>query len=612
MKKRDGFDASLFHRSVNCNIFDYFGAHKKNNKILFRVWAPHADEVYLVGDFNSWSQSHPMKRITDKGVWECTADYYAVKDRPLYKYKIKVKDQILYKADPFGRIMQTPPDTATVWYDADAPFGWTDSNWIQSKRKKVSSCPCSQPINIYEVHIGSFMRHKDGSYMTYRELAPILASYLKKMSYTHVELLPVAEHPQSSSLGYDISGFYSVTSRFGSPDDLKYLIDTLHNCGIGVILDFVPSHFPCDEHGLFEFDGQPLYESYVASSDGSKRYFDISKTEVKSFLISCACFYAREFHADGLRVAEIRRMLYLDFEKKPGEWTPNRHRGNINFEAVEFLRQLNRTIKQQYPDVLMIADECSSYQYITDSEGGGLGFDMAWDPSPFRATLSIASGRSDQLGYADIRKAIDSIKQKRIFPLSQSCLNLSSTSLLDKTKGCYENRFAQLRALFTYMMTLPGKKLSFMSNEYGQFAPWQHSSGLEWFMLGYDSHRNLRDYVADLGTLYLNTPALWELDCSSEGFHRITAEDHSQPYIAYNRTDASGRTVTVLLSLSDSMNSIESIPLSDGTYRILLSSAYKKYGGSRSSEIDTVNVILGSLHLDISPFESLVLEKAHD
>lgn len=611
MRNTDGFDVSLFHRSVSPNIFDYFGAHRKNNKIVYRVWAPHADEVYLVGDFNSWSQSHPMKRVTSGGVWECTADYHSVKEQPLYKYKIKAYGKTLYKADPFGRMMQTPPDTATVWYDADKPFGWTDSNWMQSKRKKLAIDPEHQPINIYEVHLGSFMRHYDGSCMTYRELAPILASYLKKMSCTHVELLPLAEHPHVSSLGYDISGFYSVTSRFGTPDDLKYLIDTLHNCGVGVILNFVPSHFPCDEHGLYEFDGRPLYESDVCSRDGSKRYFDISKTEVRSFLISCACYYAREFHADGIKVSEMRRMLYLDHEKNRGEWTPNRHRGNINFEAVEFLVQLNRTVKQHYPDVLMIAGECGAYKNVLRDEGG-LGFDLVWDPSPLRAAASFISGRADRINYNEINRSIDSADNRRILPLSQSCLHLSDRSLLDRTRGSYEDRFAQIRAFFTYTMTIPGKKLSFMSNEYGQFAPWDPSSGLEWFMLKYDSHRTLRDYVADLGALYLRTPALWERDSTNGGYELISPVCRQQPYAAYSRTDSSGRSVTVIINLSSNARTHIDLPLADGAYRILLSSSYEKYGGCLRSDVRQINVSNGSLHLDFSPFESILLERIPD
>ena len=544
MKITDGFDASLFHRGICCNAFDYFGTHKKSGKIMFRVWAPNADKVYLVGDFNSWSESHPMTRITDKGVWECSIDYFTLRDQPLYKYKIISNNKALYKADPYGRHMECPPGTATVFCDSETSFDWTDSRWLSSRKAILSSSASSIPLNIYEVHLGSFMRRPDGSFMSYREIAPILASYAKRMGYTHVQLLPISEHPDEGSLGYASCGMYSPTSRYGSADDFKHFINTMHSCGVGVILDWAPASFAGGEHGLSMFDGEPLYEHRYSdessSSCSSRIRFNISKNEIQSFLLSNACYFIREFHVDGLKVSDLSSMLFLDHHKKKGEWIPNIHGGNICFEAVAFLKQLNKTIKTSYPDVLMIADDTAGYKNVTTTKSGGLGFDLKINSALSSDSLESVTNTST-VGDIRFKKLYSGINcDHDVFSLNHSELVYPKQSLLSRMPGEYNLKFASHRAYITHMMCTPSKKSTFMSCEFGQFASWNYQSSVEWFMLDYDMHNRLHRFASDINSLYLTHKQLWELDDDKKGYTPLSHIASSEKIAAYKRTDKNG------------------------------------------------------------------------
>ncbi len=608
MKNKEGFDASLFHRGISTSVFDYLGAHRRNDKITFRVWAPHADQVYLVGDFNCWSESHSMTKISDRGIWECSVEFCLFKEKPLYKYKIINGQKTLYKSDPYGRHMQCPPDTATVWYNGDLPYDWSDAGWLNIRKAFSERAVSDKPLNIYEVHLGSFMRRWDGSYMSYRELAPILASYLKKMSYTHIELLPISEHSRECSFGNETCGFYSPTSRFGSPDDFKFFVNTLHNCGIGVILRINLTDFSLDEHGLSEFDGEALYEYSDVSSrlrvDNGTSLFDISKPEVQSFLISNACYYAREYHIDGLTVSEIAPMMYLDYKKSKGEWIPNRH----GFEAVAFLKQLVRTVKKEYPDILMIADSGQTAKKIFDTENCGVGFDLQYNRNWTAYTLDLYSSNRS---YKDknTESFLDLLNAKEgILPISYDYLCEKNRALLDKMPYEYSVKFAAVRSLFTHMMTLPQKKLSFMSNEFGQFSEWNCQSSVEWFMLEYDTHRNLRDFIADLNAIYLDRSELWELDCSDEGFD-ICDSDLTNNVIAYKRTNKEGKGLTVIISRCPNAIKGKSICVADGQYRVLISSEDRKYGASKTYD-RMLTATKNKLTIDLCAYESLILEKS--
>lgn len=615
MKNTDGFDASLFHRGICCNAFDYFGAHKKSNKVMFRVWAPNADKVYLVGDFNSWSESHPMTKITDKGIWECSTDYFTLRDRPMYKYKIISGDNAIYKADPYGRHMECPPGTATVFSESETSFDWTDSRWLLSRKSISSLSESSIPLNFYEVHLGSFMRRHDGSFMNYREIAPILASYVKRMGFTHVQLTPLSEFPDESSLGYTSCGLYSPTSRYGNSDDFKYFVNTMHNCGVGIILDWASSSFAPDEHGLSNFDGKPLYErnTYEKTSDSHSAMvrFNISKNEIQSFLLSNAFYYIREFHVDGLKVSGLTSMLFLDHHKKKGEWTPNIHGGNICFEAVAFLKQLNRTIKQTYPDVLMIADETSGYKNVTTTKNGGLGFDLK-----ISSTLSSDSLKSitdtSSVGDVQFKKLYSGIScDNDIFSLDHSEFIYPNQSLLSKMPGEYNMKFAAHRAYITHMMCTPSKKSTFMSCEFGQFASWNYQSSVEWFMLDYDMHNKLHRFTSDINTLYITHKQLWQLDNDKKGYTPLSHTASSERIAAYKRADKSGNELIVVISFSGVSTTV-TLDMEEGEYKSLLSSSSTVYGGTKNYQNIFWQTKNSKLQFDLAPYESIILEKVNN
>ena len=454
------------------------------------------------------------------------------------------------------------------------------------------------------------MRHNDSSYMNYRELAPIIASYAKRMSYTHVELLPISEHQNDYSLGYESNGFYSPSSRFGTPDDLKHFINVMHNSGVGVIFSWVPSKFSCDEHGLIEFDGKPLYEStnhYPRQKNDSACSFDLSKKEIQSYLLSNACYYIRDFHIDGLRVCDLCAMLYLDHNKAIGEWQPNRHGGNINFEAVAFIKQLTSTIKMVCPDTLIIADDSGEYKNVIGTRNGGLGFDLKWNDKLKEDSLRAITSTSVTGNIAFNKLSNCILSETDILPLSHTEFTYPKKALLNKMPGEYNMKFAAHRAYTLYTMTLPTKKLSFMSCEFGQFAEWDCTRSIEWFMLDYDMHNKLHRFTSDINAIYLSTPPLWFSD-DKNCYKTITHDPTGNKTSVFKRTDDTGGEIIVIISFSDQHSSV-TIQTDESKYKMLISTENSLYGGNKNYASTFYQPRNSKLRLDLAPFECIILER---
>ncbi len=561
----DNLAAYYFHQGTNFFSYEYLGCNMKRDgdKYLytFRVWAPHAERVELVSEIYGWNSPYPLERITGGGIWECEIASKMPLEKKAYKYRITSGGRIFDKGDPFARFSKGLADGASLIFTSN-DFKWEDAPWLKSRKKTVSSKKgnyLSAPINIYETHLGSFMRHEeDNSYYSYREIADVMVPYLKFMGYTHVEFLPLAEFPFDGSWGYQVCGFYAPTSRYGDPDDFKYMINEFHKNGIGVIMDWVPAHFPKDAWGLYEFDGQPLYEyqgnDRKESRSWGTRFFDLGREEVQSFLISNAMYFLREFHIDGLRVDAVASMLYLDYDRDPGEWVPNPYGTNLNLEAEAFLRKLNMTVFKEVPDVLMIAEESADYGKITHPVfEGGLGFNLKWnmgwandfydyvmtDPI-FRKYKHTALNFPLMYAYTE----------NYVLPISHDEVVHGKLSFIDKMYGSYEDKFLQMRTSMLLMMTYPGKKMLFMGTEYGQFREWDYENSLEWFMLDYPKHASMRQYVSALNRFYLDTSELWELDFSPKGFEWILADESDKNLVAFRRKNIKGDSIIVILSFS--------------------------------------------------------------
>ena len=564
MKKSDDLASYYFHQGTNFRAYEYMGCTLELTeggfKYFFRVWAPNALSVGLISDFSGWDEPYSMHKISECGIYEC--EYFSAHslERCAYKFRILTPNGPVYKGDPYARFSRGGNDGASLVFCSDA-FLWRDGKWL-SRRKNAfignQDTYLSIPINIYEIHLGSFLRHSDGSYYTYRELSEILPPYLKHMGYTHVEFMPLQEYPFDGSWGYQVCAFYAPTSRFGDPDEFRMLIDSLHRAGIGVILDWVPAHFPKDSWGLYEFDGKTLYEyqgnDRKESESWGTRFFDLGREEVQSFLISNALYFFREFHLDGLRVDAVASMIYLDYDRRPGEWVPNERGGNENIEATEFIKKLNKAVFDEFPDVLMIAEESTAFAKVTTPvHEGGLGFNLKWN-------MGWANDFYDYLLTDPIHRRY---KHKALnFPLMYAfsenyCLPIShdevvhgKLSFINKMFGSYEDKFRQVRLALMLQMTYPGKKLLFMGTEYGQFREWNYDDSLEWFMLDYPTHASLREYVSSLNAFYLRTKALWELDFSERGFSWIAVDDAEKNTVAYRRISLTGEGVIVAINFS--------------------------------------------------------------
>ena len=553
-----------FHQGTNYSTYLYMGCNRiENNDVItysFRTWAPSANDVFLRIDRLGWDSPIKMNRITENGIYEALITPPCQLEGAVYKYEIHSKSGVHLKGDPYARYSKGLADGGSIVYTQN-DFKWTDGHWLNHRKKTICTASgyyLSTPINIYEVHFGSFIRKEDNSYYSYRETADILVPYLKYMGYTHVELLPLAEHPYDGSWGYQVCGFYAPTSRFGTPDDFRYFINKMHKNGIGVIMDWVPAHFPKDEWGLYEFDGAPLYEyqgkDRMESRSWGTRFFDLGREEIQSFLVSNALYFLREFHIDGLRVDAVASMLYLDYDRDAGDWIPNKDGTNLNLEAIAFFKKLNTAIYSEFSDVLMIAEESTSYGLITHPvSAGGLGFNMKWNMGWANDFYDYVS--ADPVYRKYMHKALNfplmyAFTENYCLPISHDEVVHGKRAFVDKMYGDYDDKFLQARASMLLMMTYPGKKLTFMGTEYAQFREWDFENSLEWFMLDYPKHKQFSDYVRALNAFYLTHSELWEIDFDEDGFKWLLADEADKNCVAYRRIDSDGKSVIVLINFS--------------------------------------------------------------
>lgn len=614
----------LFHEGSNSNAYEYFGSHRKNkNTVVFRVWAPDAKNVSVTGDFNDWSETeNPMKQLKNSGgVWE--AEIKNIKPYDMYKYCITAADgRTLMKCDPYGFHMETRPGTATKYYEIDDCYEWHDEKWVEGRNGKNIY---ESPVNIYEIHAGSWKQYDDGNFYSYRALADSLVPYVKKMGYTHIEFMPLTEYPFDGSWGYQVTGYFAATSRYGEPKDLMYLVDKCHENGIGVILDWVPAHFPKDANGLYEFDGGPLYE-YSDPRKGEHygwgtRVFDFGKNEVRSFLMSSASFWLKKYHLDGIRIDAVASMLYLDYDRKDGEWVPNKNGGNENLEAVEFLQKLNENIFRDFPYAMMIAEESTSWPMVTKPVfSGGLGFNFKWNMGWMNDILRYFSldGFFRKYNHDCITFSMFyAFSENFVLPISHDEVVHGKKSLIDKMPGSYDEKFAGVRAFLGYMMAHPGKKLMFMGQEFGQFIEWNYEKGLDWLLLDYPKHRALQNYFKKINEFYKANPAFWQIDYSWEGFSWISSDDKDNSVIAFRRTDEKGKEIIVVCNFTNVERCDYRIGIpKKGAYKIVFNSDDVEFGGEgkgNKGKLKTESINMHgfeqSISLDLPPMSAIYIKK---
>ncbi len=585
------FQKYLFHRGENYESYDFLGAFPEKTGVFFRVWAPRAKAVSLVWEGNGWQAGcDPFeRREDDDSLWECFMPDMKVNDS--YKFAIEgANGGVVMKADPYAIKNESGSginQKASLVVDRDHKYRWHDSKWMKERGKKD---PVRSPMLIYEVQLGSWKRHGDGSYYTYRETADELIPYAKKMGYTHLELLPVTEYPFDGSWGYQVTGYFSVTSRYGSPEDFKYFVDEAHKAGLYVILDWVPAHFPKDSFGLIDFDGAPLYEDSnpfrMEHRGWGTRAFDFGRPEVLSFLISNANFFCSEYHADGLRVDAISAMLYLDYDRRDGEWQQNQYGGKENIEAIDFLRKMNEHVHGTFPGVLTIAEESTAWPMVSrPPEIGGLGFNFKWNMGWMNDSLSYFQTDPMWRNYHHHQLTFTmtyTYSENFILPVSHDEVVHLKKSLIGKMPGTYEQQFDGVRSFFVYYMTHPGKKLSFMGNEIGQFNEWNEGKGLDWEVLGYEKHQKLHKFVSDLNHIYTENPQLWEGDDRQEGFRWIDADNTKDSVYSYYREnpDAPGQKILVILNYSGLDYTDFWVGAPKGyKYKVLIDTDHPRYGG---------------------------------
>ncbi len=598
-----------FTAGITSDAYKYLGSFLKGSTASFRVWAPNASAVSVVGDFNEWDKlSNPMNK-TDGGIWE--TEISGLENYTSYKYAITGADgNTVLKSDPYARHYETAPANASKIYTSD--YSWEDDTWLKARAEKNIY---ESPVNIYETHAGSWKRYEDGNTYNYKDMGNELAVYLKKMGYTHIELMPITEYPFEGSWGYQVSGYFAPTSRYGTPDDFKKFVDIMHANGIGVILDWVPAHFPRDEFGLFRFDGGPCYE-YADPRKGEHKewgtvVFDYGRPEVRNFLISSAVYWLKEYHIDGLRVDAVASMLYLDYGRQGGEWIANSYGGRENLEAVAFLKDVNSAAFTANPNVLMIAEESTAWPLVTKPpQDGGLGFNFKWNMGWMNDMLRYMS--LDPYFRKDNHDCLTfsffyAFSENFVLPISHDEVVHGKCSMIEKMPGEYDMKFNSLRAFYAYMMAHPGKKLLFMGQEFAQFIEWNYKQELDWSLLQYDKHKCMQKYVAELNKFYLKNPEFWEIDYSWDGFSWISNDDNSQSIIAFRRMDKSGDEVITVCNFVPVARENYKIGVPrKGSYRRIFCTDDVKFGGetevtqiSYRSESEPMHGYENSISIDI-------------
>ena len=586
-------DQYVFGQGTHYEIYKKLGSHfckkGKEDGVFFAVWAPNAKEVYVIGEFNDWDESaSPMERLGEGGIF--AAFVKDVKEGQMYKYMLVLPDgRRLYKADPYANYAEMRPGTASKVYDLDH-FKWTDKKWITERDKKDMN---KEPMSIYECHIGSWMKHPDGTedgFYNYREFADRIVEYLAEMPYTHIELMGIAEFPFDGSWGYQLTGYYAPTSRYGTPDDFRYLIDLLHKNDIGVILDWVPAHFPRDAHGLSEFDGTCLYEHpdkrLGEHPDWGTKIFNYSKNQIRNFLIANALFWIREFHIDGLRVDAVASMLYLDYGKQAGQWVPNKYGGHENLDAIEFFKHLNSVIHGAHPGVMTIAEESTAWPKVTAApEEDGLGFSFKWNMGWMHDYCEYMKldpyFRKDNHYKLTFAMSYNSA-ENYILPLSHDEVVHLKCSMVNKMPGYEIDKYANLRNLYTFMFGHEGKKLLFMGQEFGQEREWSEARELDWFLLQEPFNKGMHDYMGELLSLYKKSPCLYEIDNDWLGFEWMNADDTERSIYSFVRRNKSGKQHMLFVI---NMTPVEypkyrvGVPMNT-QYKLLLNSDDKKFGGN--------------------------------
>ncbi|MBR3969699.1 MAG: 1,4-alpha-glucan branching protein GlgB [Ruminococcus sp.] len=617
------FPLYLFYQGKNYEAWKFFGVHsrKKGRGIIytFRVWAPNAVSVSVVGDFNEWNRNkHPMTSISD-GVWEVSISKLERYD--IYKYSIETKDgRILLKSDPYSTHFETRPGTASKIYESE--FEWTDAQWYETKK---SRSVYRAPMNIYEAHLNSWNNTGEEEVFTsYINFARSIIPYLKKMSYTHIELMPLTEYPYDDSWGYQVTGYYAPTSRYGTPDDFRRMINMFHEAGIAVILDWVPAHFPKDAPGLHEFDGTCCYEYTDVRKKEHKAWgthvFDYGKPEVCSFLISSANYWFTEMHVDGLRVDAVASMLYLDYDRRDGEWTANVHGGNENLEAVEFLKRLNEAIFSLHPEALMIAEESTAWPMVTKPTSvGGLGFNFKWNMGWMNDMLNYMSldpiyrsFNHDKITFSFFY----AFSENFILPISHDEVVYGKCSLIEKMPGEGEQKFSSYRTFLAYMMAHPGKKLLFMGQEFAQYNEWNCKSRLDWELLEKNPYnKRISEFTRKLNKFYLDNSPFWQCDDSWSGFSWISNDDYKQSVVAFTRMDDEGNEIIVVCNFVPVKRENYRIGVpKKGTYKVIFNTDSEEFGGtevsakSYKSEKEPMHGRDNSISLTLAPLSAMYLK----
>ena len=618
------YDLNLFSAGQHLHIYKILGATLKTIDdvagCLFAVWAPNVKRVSVIGDFNGWhGLRHPMRNRGSSGVWELFIPGLCAGDK--YKFEIRTSnDSILYKSDPYARAMSMRPDTTSLVPSAEV-YDWRDADWLDHR---AGQHWLHEPMSIYEVHLGSWRRHEDGSFLSYTELAEQLVPYVRDLGYTHIELLPITEHPLDESWGYQVCGYYAPTSRHGSADEFRYFIDTCHANGIAVLLDWVPAHFPRDDFALARFNGEACYE-YSDPNKGEHQewgtlIFNYNRNEVRNFLIANAVYWIEEFHIDGLRVDAVASMLYLDYSRKHGQWTPNMFGGREHLEAVDFIRRLNEVVHSEYPGVLTLAEESTDWPMVSrPTSMGGLGFSMKWNMGWMHDTLDYMQSdpvyrrfHQNQLTFSQLY----AYNENFVLPLSHDEVVHMKRSMLDKMPGDVWQKFANLRILYAYQYAHPGKKLLFMGGEFGQWNEWDESKSIDWMVSGMDKHSGLSNLLRDLNHLYRNQPALHAFDFNAEGFQWITCDDEANSILAFLRRSLHESVVCVFNFTPVPRENYKIGVPERGAYVELLNTDANFYGGAglgnggRAETLDhQEHGFEYSLSLTLPPLSGLILQK---